>query len=130
MFERELLAGWGDIDFNGHMRNTAYLDKSGDLRMLYFAERGFPMSEFVRLKMGPVVMRDEIDYSREVNLLEPLRGTLALSGLSENGSRWRLRNKFWKADGKLAARVTSSGGACRGLPVSQVTAPPRRRTNL
>jgi acyl-CoA thioester hydrolase len=28
MYEKKLLAGWGDMDFNAHMRNTAYLDKS------------------------------------------------------------------------------------------------------
>lgn len=44
MYERTLMAGWGDMDFNSHMRNTAYLDKSADLRMMYFADRGFPMS--------------------------------------------------------------------------------------
>ena len=40
-FERTLYAGWGDMDFNSHMRNTAYLDKSGDIRMMFFAENGF-----------------------------------------------------------------------------------------
>nr|WP_206085965.1 hypothetical protein [Massilia polaris] len=40
MYERTLMAGWGDMDFNSHMRNTAYLDKSADLRMMYFADRG------------------------------------------------------------------------------------------
>jgi len=33
MFERQMLSGWGDMDFNSHMRNTAYLDKSADVRM-------------------------------------------------------------------------------------------------
>lgn len=26
---------WGDMDFNAHMRNTAYLDISADVRMMY-----------------------------------------------------------------------------------------------
>jgi acyl-CoA thioester hydrolase len=28
MYVKTLFAGWGDMDFNAHMRNTAYLDKS------------------------------------------------------------------------------------------------------
>jgi hypothetical protein len=36
MFERSLFAGWGDMDFNGHMSNTAFLYKSGDMRTLHF----------------------------------------------------------------------------------------------
>ena len=37
MFQKTLVAGWGDMDFNAHMRNTAYLDTSADVRMMYFA---------------------------------------------------------------------------------------------
>lgn len=110
MYAKNVMAGWGDMDFNAHMRNTAYLDKSGDVRMMFFSENGFPMSEFARLKIGPVVMKDEIEYYREVNLLDELRVTLTLDGLSDDGSRWRMRNEFLLPDGKLSARVTSSGG--------------------
>ena len=110
IFEKKMLAGWGDMDFNSHMRNTAYLDKSGDVRMMFFSEHGFPMSEFVRLKIGPIIMKDEIEYFREVNLLDELEVTLALAGISEDGSRWLMRNEFFRPDGKLAARVLSVGG--------------------
>ncbi|HVR99351.1 MAG TPA: thioesterase family protein [Thermoanaerobaculia bacterium] len=110
MFERTFFAGWGDMDFNSHMRNTAYLDKSADLRMVFFSEHGFPMQEFLRRKLGPVIQKDEVEYFREVNLLEELRVTLALAGLSEDGSRFLIRNEFFRADGKRAARVLSTGG--------------------
>ncbi len=40
MYSKTLYAGWGDMDFNSHMRNTAYLDKSGDVRMMFFSENG------------------------------------------------------------------------------------------
>ena len=30
MYSKILLAGWADMDFNSHMRNTAFLDKSAD----------------------------------------------------------------------------------------------------
>jgi acyl-CoA thioester hydrolase len=110
MYEKRLLAGWGDMDFNSHMSNTAYLDKSGDVRMLFFSEHGFPMSEFTRLGVGPVIQKDEIEYFREVNLLEELKITLAIAGLAEDGSRWLMQNDFFRPDGKLTARVTSAGG--------------------
>ena len=37
-FSKTLYVGWGDLDANGHMRNTAYLDKAADVRMYYFAD--------------------------------------------------------------------------------------------
>ncbi len=124
MFETKLMVGWADIDFNAHMRNTAYLDKAADVRMLFFAAHGFPAAEFVRLKLGPVVMRDEIDYYREVNLLDELRITLSLAGLAADGSRFLIRNEFYGPDGSLAARVTSLGGWLDQAARRLVPAPP------
>lgn len=110
MYRQKLIAGWGDMDFNSHMRNTAYLDKSADVRMMYFAENGFPMSEFVRLGLGPVVMKDEIDYYREFNLLETVEIALELAGIAEDGSRFIICNEFFRPDGARAARVASTVG--------------------
>jgi acyl-CoA thioester hydrolase len=110
MYEKTFIAGWGDMDFNSHMRNTAYLDKSADVRMMYFSENGFPMAEFVRLRIGPVIMKDEVEYFKEVGLLESLKVTFDQAGLAEDGSRFLIRNEFYKSDGKLCARVTSAGG--------------------
>jgi acyl-CoA thioester hydrolase len=110
VFEKQLFAGWGDMDFNAHMRNTAFLDKSADVRMMFFAEQGFPTAEFMRRSLGPVILKDELEYYKEVRLLEPLRITLAIAALPEDGSRFSMRNEFWKAEGKLAARVNSYAG--------------------
>jgi acyl-CoA thioester hydrolase len=110
VFEKTLMAGWGDMDWNSHMANTAYFDKGADVRMLFFAEHGFPMSEFARLQIGPVILKEEIEYFREVRLLDQVRVTLSLAGLSDDGGRFRIRNEFFRPDGKRAARLESSGG--------------------
>ena len=123
MFEKMLFAGWGDMDFNSHMKNTAFLDKSADVRMMFFAENGFPMGEFSRLKLGPVVMKDEVEYQKEVGLLQEVRVTLAMAGLSPDGSRFVLRNDVIRQDGKLCARVTSAGGWL-DLAARKLVAPP------
>ena len=111
------------MDFNAHMRNTAYLDKSADVRLMFFAEQGFPAEEFIRLRIGPVVKRDEVDYFKEVNLLEEMSVSLMVAGLSDDGSRFHLRNEFSRADGKLTARVTSTGGWL-DLSARKLIAPP------
>nr|WP_245729753.1 thioesterase family protein [Pseudomonas benzenivorans] len=111
------------MDFNAHMRNTAYLDKSADVRMLFFAEHGFAMSEFMRLRLGPVVMKDEIEYFKEAGLLDRLRVSLEIIAMAADGSRFRMRNEFRRPDGKLAARVTSTGGWL-DLGARKLTVPP------
>jgi len=110
LYSKTLFASWADMDFNSHMRNTAFLDKSADVRMLFFAENGFPMAEFIRLRLGPVIMKDEVEYRKEVGLLQEINVTLALAGQSEDGSRYLLRNEISRLDGTLCARVTSAGG--------------------
>jgi acyl-CoA thioester hydrolase len=123
MYSRTLIAGWGDVDFNSHMRNTAYLDKAADVRMLFYEERGFSMGEFLRLRIGPVVRKDDLAYFREVRLLDRLTVTLALAGLSPDGSRWTVRNEFFLPDGQKAATVNSTGGWL-DLNARKLVAPP------
>jgi acyl-CoA thioester hydrolase len=110
-FERTFHARWGDMDFNAHMRNTAYLDTAADLRMMFFAEHGFPVKEFEARKIGPAILRDELQYFRELHLMDQIRVTLKAAGLSVDGSRFLFRNDFFRmSDHVLAARVTSMGG--------------------
>jgi acyl-CoA thioester hydrolase len=68
VYTKTLYAGWGDMDFNSHMANTAYLDKAADVRQKFLAEHGFPIEEFARQRIGPVVRKDEIEYFAEVGL--------------------------------------------------------------
>lgn len=122
-FERTFHVGWGDLDSNSHMANTAYLDLCVDVRFMYFAEQGFSAQEFMRRRLGPVVLRDELDYYRELHLLDTVRINLLLVGISDDGSRFRIRNEFYRADGALAARVTTTGGWL-DLAARRLVAPP------
>ena len=122
-FEKTFHVAWAMLDANAHMANTAYLDACVDVRMMYFASRGFAASEFARLRIGPVVRRDEVDYFRELHLLDPIRVTFALAGISDDASRFKLRNEIYREDGQLAARLTSLGGWF-DLNVRKLVAPP------
>lgn len=82
------------------------------------------MSEFSRLKLGPVIRKDEVDYHREVELLQEITVTLTIAGLSQDGSRVLMRNEFLRPDGKLCAKVTSAGGWL-DLSVRKLVAPPQ-----
>lgn len=127
-FSRTFHVRWGDMDFNAHMRNTAYLDISADVRMMFFEEKGFSMREFERLKIGPVITRDELEYFRELRLLQQIAVTLALVGLSAKKDRFRLRNEFFTPEKKLAARVTSTGGWL-DHSARRITPPPEEIAN-
>ncbi|MEX0733027.1 MAG: thioesterase family protein [Steroidobacteraceae bacterium] len=122
-FSISTIAGWADMDANAHMANVAYLSKCVDARMSFFKQHGFPVTEFAKRRLGPVVRRDELEYFREVGLLEPITVTLALAGMAADGSRFRLVNEILTGDGKLAARIRSEGGWL-DLAARKLIAPP------
>jgi acyl-CoA thioester hydrolase len=125
IFERPFHVAWAHLDANGHMANTAYLDLVVDVRFMYFAQCGFPPEEFARLALGPVVRHDEVDYYRELRLLQPIKVNLLLAGISDDASRFRLRNEIRREGGDLAARVTSLGGWF-DLAARKLVAPPEK----
>ena len=111
------------MDFNSHMKNTAYLDKTADVRQMFLIENGFPVEEFTRLRIGPVVMKDEIEYFREIGLQQKIDVTYALAGHALDGSRFFLRHEIFRPDGELSARVLSAGGWLN-LDKRKIVAPP------
>ena len=129
LFTKTFFIRWGDMDFNAHMRNTAYLDTSADLRLMFFDEHGFSVREFERLRLGPVMMRDEIEYFSELRLLDRVKVSLMMAGLSADASRFCIRNEFSKEDGKLVARVSSTGGWL-DLSKRKLTSPPEKLAEL
>jgi acyl-CoA thioester hydrolase len=122
-FIKHFVAGWGDMDFNSHMRNTAYLDYSATVRMMYFNENGFSADKFRQLQFGPHVFEDRVSYFKEVHLIEPFSVRLLVDGLRADGSRFRLINEFFSdAKGKIATVVSS--GAWLNLRERKLMPPP------
>lgn len=109
-YTKEFLAGWGTMDFNGHMANTAYLNLAADVRMAFFAEHGFPPGEFRRLALGPVMQKDELEYFREIGLHDTITVSYAVLAMSRYGARFVVENEIWSAAGERAAVVRSTGG--------------------
>jgi acyl-CoA thioester hydrolase len=122
-YEFNTHVSWSELDANGHMANTAYLDVVVDARFSYFTSKGFAPSEFAKLRIGPVVRRDEVDYFKELHMLQPVKVNFTLAGISGDASRFRIRNEIFRGDGELAARVTSLGGWF-DLNARKLVAPP------
>lgn len=108
-YTKEFLAGWGAMDFNGHMANWAYLNLAADTRMAFFAEHGFAPREFRRRGLGPVMRKDELEYFREVGLHETVTVTCAALAMTPDGARFIIENEIWLGT-ERAATVRSTGG--------------------
>jgi acyl-CoA thioester hydrolase len=109
MFEARFQVAWGDVDYNRHLANTAYLDYAAQTRFLQLAAAGFGPDAFEAHGLGPVVMKDEISYRRELKLLEFFTVQFLAGGMNPDRSRFILVNRFVNAAGKLCAELRSHG---------------------
>ena len=114
---------WGECDVNGHMRNTVYSEYGVETRVCYLAEHGFPFSRIEEIGLGPVILREEIDYLHELRLGETVEVDCTRLGLSPDGARFKLAHDFWRPGGKKAARVVLLGGWL-DLRARKLTPPP------
>jgi len=100
---------WADLDANGHVHYSAYIDAAADLRYRFFAERGFPPDAILQLGIGPVYTVVVARFLREVRAGETLTVQYQLAGLSPNGTRWRVHHDILKESGKKAAVLDIEG---------------------
>jgi acyl-CoA thioester hydrolase len=63
---------WSDLDANGHVRYSAYIDATADQRYHFFAEHGFPPETFQKLGLGLIYTSLSVQFLREVRLGEVL----------------------------------------------------------
>jgi acyl-CoA thioester hydrolase len=101
---------WSDADANGHIRHSVYSELGAEVRIAWFADCGYPWARFGEIGLGPVLLREELEYRREIGLGERVRIDLQAAGLSPDAARWKIRHDLFKADGQLAARIGVLGG--------------------
>ncbi len=109
-FEQQIVVRWQDIDANGHVRNTAYSEYATDTRFRYVAAHGYTQERFAELRFGPVILREDIRYRREVLIGQTVSVNFLSAGLSADGSSWRVRQEIRLPDGREAAVLTLDGG--------------------
>ena len=100
---------WADMDPNGHMRHSAYADYAADQRLVLLAAWGYDIKEFARLRLGPVLFREETTFLKEIHIGEQIRVNSRLRAVNDDGTRWSITHTIFKADGRVAATVAVDG---------------------
>ena len=109
-FECQFEVRWADLDGNRHVRNTAFSEYATHTRFRLLAAHGFDQARLEALRFGPVMMREEIRYRREVRFGDAVVVTVRCAGLSVDGSHWRVHQDVLRPDGKEAVALTIQGG--------------------
>lgn len=100
---------WSQIDANQHMRHSAYADFAAQARIGMLQQVGLSPEELYRLKIGPVLFREELIYLREISINDTVIVTCELTRSRPDGSRWAIRHEIYRGDGVKAAIVIAEG---------------------
>ncbi|MFE6100808.1 acyl-CoA thioesterase [Streptomyces laurentii] len=123
VFRKSFEVRWDGVDLNGHLRNTRYLEYASTARLSQLAEAGWDVRALQKEGFAVVMLGEEITYRREVFFGERVSVSCEVVGLSDDGSRWRIRHSLSREDGEVAA-VVSSLGAWIDIRARKITAPP------
>jgi acyl-CoA thioester hydrolase len=79
------------------------------VRYHFFWNHGFPPEKFEQIGMGPVYTAIHAEFLREVRLGETVTIDYTVSGLSPQGTRWKVHHDIFKANGKKAVSLDLEG---------------------
>ncbi|GAA4110687.1 hypothetical protein GCM10022393_07900 [Aquimarina addita] len=109
MYLKEFEIRWNDMDANRHLANKAYIEFAAHTRMSFLNETGFDHASLGKFNMGPVVFYEHIYYFKEVFSGKPVRVSLELAGLSEDGTFFEFRHNYYDYKGRNFAHCEMMG---------------------
>lgn len=109
MYLKEFEVRWNDIDANRHLANSAYINYMAHTRMSFLWELGFGQKTLAEHQIGPVAFYEHMYYFKEVFPGRPIRVSLEVAGMSEDGKFFEFHHNFYDANGKNVAYCEMMG---------------------
>lgn len=110
MYTKQFEIRWSDVDANRHLRNSAYIDYMSHTRMSFLMENGLDQMHLSEYDLGPVAFYEHMYYFKEVFPGTPVKVSLQLKGISEDGMYFQFLHNFYDENGKNFARCEMMGG--------------------
>ncbi|GGG37618.1 hypothetical protein GCM10011414_03730 [Croceivirga lutea] len=124
MFYKEFDIRWSDLDANRHLANSAYINFMSHTRMAFLGQLGFNQKSMAKYEIGPVVFYEHVYYFKEAFAGKPIKVSLGLKGMSEDGMFFEFEHNFYDAEGRNFARCEMMG-AWMDLSTRKLTALPQ-----
>lgn len=109
MYTKSFDIRWSDLDANRHLANASYLNFMSHTRMGFLMKCGFNQASMATHQLGPVVFYEHIHYFKEAFPGKPVRVSLELKGLSEDGMFFEFHHNFYDHKGKNFAHCEMMG---------------------
>ncbi|HUQ65988.1 MAG TPA: acyl-CoA thioesterase [Flavitalea sp.] len=110
IFNKQISIRWSDLDANFHVRHSVYYDFGAQQRLDILNSLGLTIDVMKEGNFGPVLLREECVFRREIRLNDRVIITAKLARLSADGSRWTIIHEFLGAGETLLATLTVDGG--------------------
>ncbi len=115
---------WADTDPNAHLRHSVYSDFATHARVTFFAKLGFSLNRLARHQIGPILLKEETVFLREVVLNDTVEVDVELVACTDDYANYTIQHSIRKSNRKEAARVTVSGAWVHLLTRKLVSPPP------
>ena len=121
-FQKKFEVRWADVDPNMHLRHTAFVDYTDQVRVAYFESKGFSFLDFKKRRVGPVVFQVTSKYFKEVHLSELITINCKLDFMSDDFMKWKITHDIFNQKGELSCTVELEG-AWLGLDKRKLIVP-------
>lgn len=129
MYTKEFDIRWSDLDPNRHLANSAYINFMSHTRMSFFTDLGIHQKDLARLNIGPVIFYEHIYYFKEIFPGKPIKVSVEVVGLSEDGSLFEFAQNFYDHKGRNLAHCELMG-AWMDLKERKITAFPEELAHI
>lgn len=100
---------WADLDPNFHLRHSIYYDWGALCRIEFLYNNGLTPDAMTKLKMGPILFREESVFRKEIRFGDKVTIDLQLLKARKDLSRWTIRHRIMKNGNQVAAILTIEG---------------------
>lgn len=109
MYLKDFEIRWSDVDANRHLANSAYVNFMSHTRVAFFEDHNFSLSNLVKYQISPVIFYEHIYYFKEAFLGVPIRVSLEVKGLSEDGMFFMIEHNIYNHKGENLANCELLG---------------------
>lgn len=100
---------WADLDPNFHLRHSVYYDWGALCRVEFLNKFDLNANTMQRLKIGPIIFREECVFKREIRQGDKVTIDLTLLKSRRDFSRWSIQHTIKKNEDTVSAIITIDG---------------------
>jgi acyl-CoA thioester hydrolase len=108
-FSMPVQVRWSDLDPNFHLRHSVFYDWGAMCRVEFLEKNGLTASVMEQLQFGPIILREECVFRKEIRLGDAVSIDMSLLSSSRNFTRWSIQHKILKQEGMISAVLTIDG---------------------